>query len=129
MKDEELCQLTQGELEVMDILWSNDRDLSRTEVLPLVEARYHRNWKIQTVSTYLAHLVEKGFIEYYRKGVYFYYHVLVPQEVYKKRETRRFLDFWYDNSVDELILGLVDQSKISKETVQKLEDLINELDH
>lgn len=124
----DICQLTQGELEVMDILWSQDRDLSRTEILPLLEQKYHRNWKIQTVSSYLAHLVDKKFIEYYRKGVYFYYHVIMPQERYKEQETRRFINFWYHNSIDELILGLVDQSQLSTESIKKIEELINELD-
>lgn len=129
MENTEISELTQGELEVMDILWSHGHDLSRTEILPLHEAKYHRNWKIQTVSSYLAHLVEKGFVEYYRKGVHFYYHVIIPYEEYKYRETQRFLNFWYNNSIEELIVGLVHKSPLSKEAIDKIEELINELDN
>lgn len=129
MENTALPQLTQGELEVMDILWSMNHDLTRTEILPLVEEKFHRNWKIQTLSTYLAHLVEKGVLKYYRKGVYFYYQVLIPKKEYKALETKRFLKFWYNNSIDELIMGLTDEKVLSEEDTKIIEGLIDELDN
>lgn len=124
-----MTTLTQSEYEVMDILWSADRDLKRTEILPLVEQKFEKKWKIQTLSTYLAHLVEKGVLRYYREGVHFYYQVLIPRSAYKEYETNRFLDFWYDSSVKDLLSGLVSTTKIDDEEREKIERLLNELDN
>ena len=55
-------ELTNAELLVMKCIWDNTQDMVLSEVVAIVNDRYNKDWKPQTVSTYLAHLVQKNFL-------------------------------------------------------------------
>ncbi len=98
----ERANLTDCEQIVMKSVWDAGRDVSLVEIMAAVQERYERNWKRQTVSTFLLHLIQKGYLTSYRVGRVFYYHQEVELAGYKKQLTAEFLDFWYDNSLEEL---------------------------
>ena len=98
----ERANLTDCEQIVMKSVWDAGRDVSLVEIMAAVQERYQRNWKRQTVSTFLLHLIQKGYLTSYRVGRVFYYHQEVELAGYKKQLTAEFLDFWYDNSLEEL---------------------------
>ena len=98
----ERANLTDCEQIVMKSVWDAGRDVSLVEIMAAVQERYKRNWKRQTVSTFLLHLIQKGYLTSYRVGRVFYYHQEVELAGYKKQLTAEFLDFWYDNSLEEL---------------------------
>lgn len=70
------------------------------EIMQRVNDKYHKQWKPQTVSTFLAHLVQKGYLRHYRQGRTFLYQILVPFEAYRAQITREFDKFWYYDSGD-----------------------------
>ena len=98
----ERANLTDCEQIVMKSVWDAGRDVSLMEIMAAVQERYKRNWTRQTVSTFLLHLIQKGYLTSYRVGRVFYYHQEVELAGYKKQLTAEFLDFWYDNSLEEL---------------------------
>ena len=81
--------------------------------MEVANSRYKKNWKPQTVSTFLGKLVRKGFLEQYRDGRYFYYHILVSRHDYRCRMLRDDLDFWDDGDVDEFVSELMDKKTFS----------------
>lgn len=91
--------LTDCEKIVMKTIWDAGKDISLMEIMAAAEKRYSRNWKRQTVSTFLLHLIQKGYLTSYRVGRVFYYHEEIPIEEYKELVTKEFMDFWYDNSL------------------------------
>lgn len=110
-----VTDLSKVEYEVMDILWEAESDLLLLEILSRIDEKYHRGWKRQTLCTYLSHLVEKGVVESYRQGRYFYYRAIKEKCTYRDLETRYFLDYWFHNSVSDLIitlkeLGIIDEN-------------------
>ena len=94
--------LTECEQIVMKAVWDSRKDVSLVEIMAIVHEKYGREWKRQTVSTFLLHLIQKNYLSSYRVGRVFYYHQLVPMEDYKRVVTREFVDFWYDGSVEDL---------------------------
>ena len=74
--------LTNCEELVMKTVWDAERELSLADVTRRVNETYHKEWKPQTVSTFLARLVRKGYLENHREGRGFYYQILVPQKDY-----------------------------------------------
>ena len=126
---EELHELTKSELEIMKILWQADHDLLLSEILPLIEEKYNKRWKRQTVSTFLSHLIEKGVADSDRKGRYFYYRAIVTEDSYKLNEINNTVNFWCNGSVKNLISALCDQEKLSLSQSEKIERILDELDN
>ena len=55
---------------VMKVIWDSTEELALQEVMDGVNHENGKNWKPQTVSTFLSRLVKKGFLNMYRKGRY-----------------------------------------------------------
>lgn len=123
-----VTDLTKTEYEVMDILWSTDQPLLLLEILDLIEEKYHRGWKRQTLCTYLSHLVDKGVIETYRKGRYFYYKAIISKKKYQEIETKHFMNYWFNNSISNFLSALTNSEIASEKERGRIEELIDELD-
>ena len=63
-----LENLTDCEQLVMKTVWDSEEELSLMEIMQRVNDKYHKEWKPQTVSTFLARLVRKGYLRHYRQG-------------------------------------------------------------
>lgn len=96
------ANLTECERIVMKSIWDAGKDVSLVEIMAAIQDRYGRNWKRQTVSTFLLHLIQKGYLTSYRVGRVFYYHEEIALADFKRQVTAEFLGFWYDNSLDAL---------------------------
>lgn len=91
-------KLTECEEMVMKAVWDAGEELSLMEIMHRVNDKYHKQWKPQTVSTFLARLVQKGYLRHYRQGRAFFYQILVPLETYRVQITEAFYKFWYYSS-------------------------------
>jgi hypothetical protein len=65
--------LTPAEKLVMRIIWLSDKEMVLNEILRACNEQYGKNWKSQTVSTYLSHLVQKEYLCMERNGKYCQY--------------------------------------------------------
>lgn len=98
-----LEKLTECEQLVMKTVWDAEDELDLTEIMTRVNDKYHKNWKPQTVSTFLARLVIKGYLRHYRQGRVFFYQILIPMGEYRTQLTHDYVDFWYHGNVDEFL--------------------------
>lgn len=105
--------LTESEKITMKCVWDLGEGARLAHIMEVANSRYKKNWKPQTVSTFLGKLVRKGFLEQYRDGRYFYYHILVSRHDYRCRMLRDDLDFWDDGDVDEFVSELMDKKTFS----------------
>lgn len=81
---EEKNRLSECEEMVMSVLWSTKEDLNLNQVTEQVNAKFGKDWKIQTVCTFLTRLEKKEFISIYRIGRYSYYRTEVSKDEYRK---------------------------------------------
>lgn len=102
----EFQTLTSCEEMVMKMVWDAEREPDLSDITERVNGVYHKEWKPQTVSTFLARLVKKGYLKNYRKGRVFYYQILVPQEEYLDEMAERFVGFWKQEELHVFIAAL-----------------------
>lgn len=102
----QIKNLTACEQLVMKTVWDAEKELGLMEITQSVNETYHKDWKPQTVSTFLARLVRKGYLESHRQGRVFYYRILVPQEDYVRAAAEQFIAFWHQGSVEAFLASL-----------------------
>lgn len=107
----EFKKLTECEQLVMKTVWDSKEELSLMEIMMRVNENYHKEWKPQTVSTFLARLVREGYLNCYRKGRMFFYRILVPYDKYREHITKEFMDFWSRGSENAVPKQQVEAAK------------------
>ncbi len=122
-----LENLTDCEELVMKTVWDAEEELSLMEVMARVNEKYHKDWKPQTVSTFLARLVKKGYLRHYRQGRVFFYQILVPLEVYKGALTNDYVEFWNHNNADEFLCALTEERELRKDEIERIQKMIDGL--
>lgn len=122
MKDK--MQLTESEEIVMKCIWDIGDDMCLSQIMEFTK-EYGKDWKSQTVSTFLSKLVLKGFIDPYRKGRYFHYKVLVTEKEYKSAKLSRYIAFWNKDDIESFTEDLC--NVLSKEQKTMLAKKVKEL--
>lgn len=113
-------KLTTCEELVMKVVWEADEEMSLMEIMDRVNAKYKKDWKPQTVSTFLARIVRKEYLRSYRSGRQFYYTILIPLESYIGHITNEYVKFWNHGNADEFLCALVSERKLRTEEIQKI---------
>ncbi|XID90449.1 BlaI/MecI/CopY family transcriptional regulator [Paenibacillaceae bacterium WGS1546] len=112
-------KLSDTEMELMEAIWTCTPPVTSTELLRLFAQR-GREWKGQTISTFLSRLVDKGALSVTRHGRTNKYVPRISPEDYKLMETQNVLDGLYQGSVKNLISALYDGDKLSDEDIAEL---------
>lgn len=112
-------KLSDTEMELMEVIWECKPPVTSTELLALFAQR-GREWKAQTISTFLSRLVDKGALTATRDGRTNKYMPRISPEDYKLMETQHVLDGLYQGSVKNLISALYDGEKLSDEDIAEL---------
>lgn len=112
-------KLSDTEMELMEVIWECTPPVTSTELLALFAQR-GREWKAQTISTFLSRLVDKGALTATRDGRTNKYTPRISPEDYKLMEAQHVLDGLYQGSVKNLISALYDGEKLSNEDIAEL---------
>lgn len=121
-------ELTAAETIVMKSIWDAETELPLSGIMAYIEEHFRKDWKSQTVSTFLSKLVQKEFIRMKREGRKITYEVLVTEEEYKAAQSEKFVSFWNGGSVSEFLTAFYKDKKITKEEIEELRRVIDELD-
>lgn len=128
MNETMLEKLTECEQQVMKVIWDSGTELSLMEIVRSVNDKYHKEWKPQTVSTFLARLVRKGYLRHYRQGRVFFYQILIPLEEYKGQLTDDYVNFWNHDNADEFLCALSQKRPLRQDEIERIQKMINGLD-
>lgn len=112
-------------MELMEVIWECTPPVTSTELLALFAER-GKEWKAQTISTFLSRLVDKGALTATRHGRTNKYTPRISPEDYKLMETQQVLDGLYQGSVKNLISALYDGDKLSDEDIAELKQWFSE---
>ncbi len=121
-------ELTECELLVMKVIWHSNEALSIQEIAARINQDYKKDWKVQTVSTFLSRAVKKEYLCMKRHGRLFYYYPLVSEEEYGKREITKCVDFWGDGKVDSLVASFAEVRKLTQEEKDSIRRLLDDMD-
>lgn len=116
--------LTECEVVVMKSIWASDHPIALPEIIESVNTTFGKNWKPQTVSTFLTRLVKKEFLSMKRHGRTFLYTPIVSELDYGKREVGRCAELWYNNDADIFLTLVTDRRRLTAEEIDRIRKLI-----
>ena len=117
-------KLTEAEWSVLDILWSSER-MAFGEIVKALEPIH--GWSKNTVHTYLTRMEKKGLVEIDRTKDS-PYAAAVTKEVCAKEEREELLAKVYGGAAGDLIAAFLKESKISKKDVDKLRQMLEDME-
>ena len=118
-------RLPDGELEVMQAIWSCTPPVSRTGID--AQLRDTHPMAQTTLLTVLTRLADKGFIRIDREGRSAHYTPLVSREEYQEREGKTVLEKLYGNSLKRFAAALYDGGAVSRQELAELRAYLDEL--
>lgn len=95
-------KLTEAEEAVMKAVWDCKKEPVLSEVAARLKEYYGRDWKPQTVSTFMAKLVQKQYLQMKRNGKIYTYKVLVKEEDYNRTQLKHLYTFLYRNDKEQM---------------------------
>ncbi|MPM51123.1 hypothetical protein SDC9_97870 [bioreactor metagenome] len=126
--DNNSFSLTKNEQEIMDLLWSQDKALSRSEI---IELSTERSWKKSSIHILLNSLLEKGAIKvegFVKTGKNYgrTYSAAVTQEEYQIMQFKKGANYLKSKSsaITGLVSALVQNEDIDNDTLDRLEAIL-----
>ena len=123
LMSKEIVKLFDSELKVMDVLWK-EGDVPARHIADILGKEL--GWNKNTTYTLIKRCMKKGAIE--RSEPNFMCHALIPKEEVQEAETNELIDKIYDGSADKLIAALIGRKKLSAEQIEKLKQIVGELE-
>ena len=116
-------KLFDSELKVMDVLW-REGDLPAKAIAGTLTEEI--GWNVNTTYTLIKRCIAKEAIERSEPG--FMCHALVSKEQVQQEETQELIDKVFDGSADKLFASLLGGRRISREQLEQLRRMIDEMD-
>lgn len=114
-------KLSETEMEVMQIIWASGHSMTSGELLDIFARNRGKEWKGQTMATFLSRLVEKGvLISTRRQGRTNIYEPCMSLEEYRSQEAKSLLETLYEGSVKNFLATLYDGKELTKDEVTEL---------
>lgn len=110
-------KLSEAEAEIMEAIWEEKEPVTSARLLELFR---EREWKGQTISTFLSRLVDKGLLTVRRRGRTNFYTPAMDRTAYRARLARELVDSQYNGSVRGFLTTLYSGEQLSE---TELEDL------
>ncbi len=112
-------QLSDSELELMRVVWGRGGRARFAQVMEALAAQ-GKDWKANTVLTFLSRLVEKEMLAVEKNGRLNVYVALLREEDYADQQTRSFLDRVYGGNAGRLVSSLLKQDCLTAEDLDEL---------
>lgn len=119
--------LTNTELLIMELLWAEARPMSFREIMDVATKEWKKDWKVQTLNTFLNGLQKMGMIRAERSmtSSYNVYYPLYTKEQHIHKWTKEMVEVCYDNSFRRLVSAFIGDGKLSKEDAEELKKLLD----
>ncbi len=117
-------RLTDAEWQVMEVLWSGAQ-FALGDVTNAL--RDSKGWNRNTVYTYLTRMEKKGLVGINRDSGQPYY-AAVTREECAREERQELLGKVYGGAAGDLIAAFLKESKISKQEVRRLKQMLDDME-
>jgi predicted transcriptional regulator len=116
---EDLPDLGALERRVMQLVWTRGPITSEA-----VRIALRRRLKDSTIRTVLRRLEEKGYVRHTVDARTYFYVATEPRGKVAARAVQRIVNWFCDGSIDEVLVGMVENSMLDQRQVQMLADKI-----
>jgi len=117
-------RLPDAELAVMQAIWEKNKEAGRSD---LDEALSPYNWNANTVNTYLARLVDKGYLRVRREGKNNLYIAIISKDEYLSHDSREMLQRLYGGKLTSFVAALTAEQPLSKNDIEELKQYLDEM--
>lgn len=115
-------KLFDSELRVMEILW-REGDKTAKQIVDILSQQI--GWNKNTTYTVIKKCIDKGAIK--RTEPNFICHALIPREQVQAQETTELINKMFDGSISLLFASIVDNKNLSKVDIERLKQIVNNL--
>jgi len=113
-----VAQFTEGELEVMRILWAHG------EMKPAeIQEKFPREIKNSALRSYLTILLEKGHVSRRKVGKAYFYRPKTRRDKAFRHTLRSMLDTFCEGSAEGLLVRVIKSEKLSEEELLELKHI------
>lgn len=117
--------LTNTEMQIMELLWQVDGPVTFREIMDTSSKEWGKNWKVQTLSTYLANLQRMGMIEAAKGATpYNAYYAACTKEQHIHNWTKKMVKECYGNSISRLMCAFIGEGALTEEEAEELRKLL-----
>ena len=110
----------------MELLWETGRSMSSKAILDYFNEHCGKDWKKQTLNTFLSSLFQNGFIDRTSEERRYLYAPAVMEKEYKQKEAEQFIRDSYSGSFLNFVSALSGGELISWEEAEEIRRLIEE---
>lgn len=111
----------EAELEIMKVLWKENKSVSTQFINKAVEAK---GWKRTTISTFLTRLSQKGAVRSEKSGNTYYYTALISEKEYRSLRTKNLISTLFGGSVRDFTASLFEDGALSQSDIAELREMI-----
>ena len=115
--------LTENELEVMKILWT-EAPLMVADILERISRKPKPAYT--SLMTLIQGMEKKNYIKHQAAGKAFTYNPVLPQKKFMKSEIHRIAQRLFNGTPGALVLNLVQQEELSKDEIKALKALLRD---
>lgn len=119
-------QISDAELEIMKIIWSNPAEVTLFPYIMDELAERGKPCQKNTLIVLLSRLMNKGFLSAKKTGRRNEYTALISEEEYRTDQTRTFLDKIYEGSVKGLVSTLIAGDLLDSGEYEELKALLEQ---
>lgn len=113
--------LSEGQLEIMDVVWQRG-EVTVTEVWQELKSR--REIARNTVLTIMLRLDERGWLNHYADGKQFVYSAAFPRQASQRQWARKLVDTVFEGSTEDLVLTLLQERGVSEQEAERIREMI-----
>lgn len=117
---DDVIRLHEGELNVMELLWSN-KAFAAKDIAKIIKE--YIGWEKNTTYTVIKRLIDKGAIE--REDPGFICRAIISKSTIQEIETKALLDKIYNGSLSNFIATYLVNQEFSSSDIAELKKIIN----
>ena len=118
--------LTETEYELMEYFWAQPEKVCFKDVLNYFNSVKEKNWKKQTLSTFLTILQREGHLKADKEGKKYLYYAALKKSEYSTKWVRQLCDELFDSSLGKFLSAFSGDQKLSAKEVDELEKYIED---
>lgn len=116
--------LTGTEMELMELLWTTETPLTFKEIMYRCHQELKKEWRKQTLNTYLSHLIKAGLVNVNTDATFFTYMPRCTKAEHISNWTQELVRDMFDNSICNFVAAFTGNKKLSEEEISELRKLL-----
>jgi len=114
-----------SEKEVLEYLWENPQGMGSRDILAYFNEHKKKDWKKQTLNTFLLRLAQKGLVKNEKEKAKRVYYAVYNESEYETKRAESVLDTFYSGSISKFVMALTGGEKIDAKTAEEIRKLLD----